>query len=117
VIATIVLHSKGLTCSFCKTFGEKPEFAQGKHVEIIHDGVHEIERKILFALFDVAEMKLLTTHPRRDSGLRLTPAYSQLRDRQSKHFSWRTGSSRIVSTDGFGHIPIVATSFDLKQKL
>jgi len=72
ILAGDVLSTRG----FGKTFGEKPEFTQRKHVEIVHDGIHEIERKILFALFDVAEMKLFTTHPRRDCGLRLTPAYS-----------------------------------------
>jgi hypothetical protein len=102
---------------FCKFFGEDPKFAQRQHAEIVHDGIHKIEGEILLALLDIPKMELLTTDPGRDGGLRFAPSHSQLRNRQSKNFSWRAGSSRVVRTDGFGHTLIVAATFNLKQKL
>jgi hypothetical protein len=102
------------TRRFSKIFGKGPKSTQGQHLEIVHDGIHEIEGEILLPLLDVPEMELLTAHPGRDSGLRFAPSDSQLRNRQSKDFSRRFGFPRVVRTDRFGHTVIVAIILALK---
>jgi hypothetical protein len=106
-----------LTGRFSKILCESPKSAQGQHFEIAHDGIHEIEGEILLTLFDVPEMVLLAAYSRCDGGLGFTPSHTQLRNRQPKNFSWRIGPSRVVRTNGFGHIVIVAIIFTLKQQL
>jgi hypothetical protein len=102
---------------FSKILCESPKSAQGQHFEIAHDGIHEFEGEILLPLFDVPEMVLLAAYSRCNGGLGFTPSHTQLRNRQPKNFSWRVGSSRVVCTNGFRHIVIVAIIFPSKQQL
>jgi hypothetical protein len=105
------------TRRFSKTFCKSPKSAQGQHFEIAHDGVHEIKGEILLTLFDIPEMVLLAAYSGRDDGLGFTPSHAQFRNRQSKNLSWRIGPSRVIRTNGFGHMFIVAIVFPLKQQL
>jgi hypothetical protein len=113
-LAQLAGETEMLMGRFSKAFGEYPKSAQWQHFEIVHDGIHEIEGEIFLALLDVPEMELFTTDSRSDGGLRFPAPHSQFRDRQSKDFPWRAGSSCVVRTDRFGHIVIVAVTFILK---
>lgn len=70
--------------SLGQCFSEMPKLAQRKHVEVVDDGVHEIEGEVLLTLLNITKVEFLAADSRCHCGLCFIAPHTQLCYRHSK---------------------------------